>query len=64
MDERLLLRVHEAAHTLGVSRAKAYELIADRIIPSIRVGRSIRVPAKALQQWIDRQLIDHPSDTA
>ena len=53
---RLLYRVQEAADVLGISRAKAYELINRNAIPNIKVGNSIRVPAAALQRWIDRQL--------
>ena len=56
--DRLLYRVSEAAHALGVSRAKAYELIAAGVIPSIRIDGSIRVPAKALREWIDGQLAE------
>jgi excisionase family DNA binding protein len=56
MDNRLLYRVQEAAHTLGVSRSKTYELIARNEIPSIKVGGSIRVPADALRAWITQQL--------
>jgi excisionase family DNA binding protein len=54
--ERLLLRPEEAAAAIGISRAKAYELIARREIPSVRVGSSLRVPVDALKQWIERQL--------
>ncbi len=55
MTERLAYRVTEAAHAIGISRAKAYELIAlGRCRRS--VGSSIRVPADALREWIDRQL--------
>jgi len=53
--ERLLLRPIEAADLLGVGRSKVYDLIATRQIPSIRVGGSIRVPARALEQWVTRQ---------
>jgi len=56
MTERLLLRPAEAAEAIGVSRAKAYELIAAGVIPSIRVGTSIRVPVEALRAWINQQI--------
>ena len=56
--DRLAFKVPEAADTVGVSRAKMYELIAAGIIPSIKIGSSIRVPADALKAWIDRQLTD------
>jgi excisionase family DNA binding protein len=56
--QRLAYRVPEAADALGVSRAKAYELISRGEIPSIRVGSSIRVPVDALRAWMDRQLAE------
>jgi excisionase family DNA binding protein len=52
MIERLLLRVVEAAEALGVSRAKAYELIASGEIPSVKLGGCVRVPLAALEVWI------------
>jgi len=58
MTEKLLYRPAEAAEAIGVSRARAYELIAAGAIPSIRIGSSIRVPVDALRTWIKRQMSD------
>lgn len=55
MEERLLYRPTEAADLISVSRARCYELIAAGVIPSIRIGSSIRVPADALREWIGRE---------
>ena len=55
MDNKLLYRVTEAADAISVSRARAYELIASGVIPSIKVGGSIRVPVDALREWIAKQ---------
>jgi len=49
---RLLLRPPEAAEELGISRALAYRWAANGILPSIRVGRSVRIPHDALVAWI------------
>jgi excisionase family DNA binding protein len=54
--EKLLYRPSEAADVIGVSRSRAYELIASGVLPSIRVGSSVRVPVEALRAWIERQL--------
>jgi excisionase family DNA binding protein len=54
--DRLLYKPAEAADAIGVSRARAYELIAAKVLPSIRVGGSIRVPAEALRAWITKQI--------
>ena len=54
--DRMLYRPAEAADAIGVSRARAYELIAAGVIPSIRIGSSIRVPVESLREWINSQL--------
>jgi excisionase family DNA binding protein len=56
MTEKLMLRPIEAADAIGVSRSKAYELIAAGQIPSVKVGGCVRVPVVALQAWIADQL--------
>jgi excisionase family DNA binding protein len=56
MTERLMLRPTEAGDAIGVSRSKIYELIASGQIPSIRVDGAVRVPVKALEQWIAAKL--------
>ncbi len=50
----LLLRGTEVAHVLGISRALAYRWMATGILPTLKRGRCIRVPAAALDEWIVR----------
>jgi excisionase family DNA binding protein len=52
MEDRLTLTVGEAAQVLGVSRALAYELVARGELPSLRLGRRIVVPRRALEVLI------------
>jgi excisionase family DNA binding protein len=52
---RLLLTAEEVAHRLSVGRATAYELMATGVLPVVRIGRSVRVPARALEKWIEAQ---------
>lgn len=49
---RELLRAEEVARILGIGRSKTYELIARGELPSLRIGRLVRVPRHALDQWI------------
>lgn len=56
MAEKLLYKPTEVGDLIGVSRARAYELISRKVIPSIRIGTSIRVPADALKDWVRKQL--------
>jgi len=54
--EKLLLKPVEVGQMLCIGRSLVYELIAQGEIPSVRLGRCIRVPAAALRQWVeDRQ---------
>ena len=50
-----LLTVREAARLLRVGKNLAYELVQRGEIPSLRLGRQIRVPRAALVAWIDEQ---------
>lgn len=51
--EKLMFTVPEAAHQVGLSRSKLYELVLRGEIPSVTVGRSRRIPTAALAQWVD-----------
>ena len=53
--EKLLLKPSEVAQVLGIGRSLIYELIARKEIPSIRLGRCIRVPSESLQRWLRDQ---------
>jgi excisionase family DNA binding protein len=51
--EKLLLRPAEVSDLTGMGKSKTYELIAAGVIPSVRIGKSVRVPAARLRQWIE-----------
>jgi excisionase family DNA binding protein len=51
--EKLLMRPAEAAELLAVSRSKLYQLIAAGKVPSVRVGKSLRLPTEALRRWVE-----------
>lgn len=53
--EPLVLRPDEAAAVLRVSRTKVYEMAAAGILPCVRLGSSIRIPARALREWVEAQ---------
>ncbi len=53
--EKLLLKPMEAAEMLGIGRSRTYEMLAQGELPSIRIGRSVRIPVDALQLWIREQ---------
>jgi excisionase family DNA binding protein len=47
---RLLYRVKEAARQLDVSISQAYNLINRGDLEAVRLGGSLRVPARALEK--------------
>ncbi|MFN8517053.1 MAG: helix-turn-helix domain-containing protein [Thermomicrobiales bacterium] len=53
--ERLLLTVEEAARRLGIGRSLAWRLVRSGELPSVRLGRLVRVPERNLQAWLDRR---------
>jgi len=50
-----LLTVEEMAEILRIGRSSAYELCRQNEFPVIRIGRSIRIPKKALLDWIEQK---------
>jgi excisionase family DNA binding protein len=52
-DDREVLKVEEAAALMRVTKNTAYELIAKGEIPSVRLGRLIRVPRRALLAMLE-----------
>lgn len=53
MDKELdpiLLRPEEAARVLRVGRSKVYQLIQTGEVPSVKLGKSVRVPVAALRE--------------
>ena len=55
------LKVPEVAKMLRIARSRAYELVAEEEIPSVRIGRSIRVSRRELERWLEGQQYGHAS---
>jgi excisionase family DNA binding protein len=47
-----MLRIGDAARQLALSRNSLYQLVARGEIPSVKIGRSIRIPAESLATFI------------
>lgn len=50
--EKLLLKPSEVVQVLGIGRSLVYELIARGELPSVRIGRCIRVSSESIQKWV------------
>lgn len=59
--ERLTVSVEEAAEILGISRALAYSLVARQQLPSLKLGRRVVVPRRALDRMLE---VEPPASTS
>jgi excisionase family DNA binding protein len=53
-DQRLVYDVPEAGAKLGLSRNASYEAAARGEIPTIRIGRLLKVPKVAFDRMLDQ----------
>jgi excisionase family DNA binding protein len=51
-EPRILLRVEEAAHRLGIERTLMYALVRSGDVESVRVGRLRRIPVECLDEFV------------
>ncbi len=49
-----LLKIEEAARRLQLSESMLRRMTRQHEIDVVRIGRAVRIPADALQQWVDR----------
>jgi len=52
-DERLTYTVEEAGKLLGIGRSAAYAAARSGELPTLRMGRRLLVPRRALEQMLD-----------
>ena len=50
----LTLRVEDLMPILGIGRNTAYELVRSGQIRSIRIGRQLRIPKEAVQEYLSQ----------
>lgn len=58
-----MFKVEEGAQHIRVSRSKMFELLKSGEIRSVKIGRSRRIPAAALDEYVTR-LLDEQLGTA
>ena len=51
----LALRVEDLMPILGIGRNTAYELVRSGQIRSIRIGRQLRIPKEAVQEYLTKK---------
>lgn len=53
MDERITITVEEAGQRLGISRSLAYDMARTGRLPTVKFGKRLLVPTRALEAMID-----------
>jgi excisionase family DNA binding protein len=48
----ILLRAEEVAILLGLGRTKVFEMLATGELPTVRIGRCVRIPRRELDHWV------------
>jgi excisionase family DNA binding protein len=54
LDE--MLDAKDIARMFHVSLPRAYAMLASGELPVIKIGRSVRVPRRKLESWIDEKV--------
>ena len=52
-SEKLTLTLTETAWLLGISRGLAYEMVKNGEIPSVRFGKRVLAPCRALEKLLE-----------
>jgi excisionase family DNA binding protein len=63
LTDRLLLRLPEVAALLGIGRSTVYELVQRGDLPTVHVGRALRIPSAALRDWVEQQTTEAKNES-
>jgi excisionase family DNA binding protein len=64
MPNPATMTVSQSATLLGISRSSAYECVRLGSIPSLRLGRRIVVPRRAIDVLLDSVSLDGPREAS
>jgi excisionase family DNA binding protein len=51
-----ILTVPQVAKILKISHTRAYQLAKDHTLPSIKLGKNVRIPRGRFMEWLDKQV--------
>ncbi len=54
----LLMTVEQAATYAAISRSRMYELVARGTVPSVKIGKSRRIPRAEVDAWVAGMLAE------
>jgi len=49
------ITLRDMQEVLGIGSTKAYSLVASGEVPSVRIGRAIRISRKELEHWLEER---------
>jgi excisionase family DNA binding protein len=49
------IKVDEMRKHLGISRTKAYEIVASGCLEAVKIGRCLRINSQSLDLWLESQ---------
>ena len=52
----LLVSVEEAAKLLNIGRGLCYQLVQEKRLPSIRLGRRVLISRRGLEAWVQQEV--------
>jgi excisionase family DNA binding protein len=55
--DKMIYTAEETAHLLGLGMNKVYELLANKSIPSKRIGRRYLIPKSVLEKWLNENTV-------
>lgn len=58
LSEVRLLTVAEVAVILRLSKMTVYRMVKSGALPALKVGRSVRVPAQVVDEYLARSFVD------
>ena len=62
MENKLALNIKETAEVLSMSRQSVYKLIQhDNTFPVFHIGKSVRISADGLKEWVKKQTEENAS---
>ena len=59
-----LERISAAAAFLGMSRSNVYRLIHEGVLPSVKIGKSRRVPIRAVRDLVLNNMVSLSKESA
>ena len=57
MEKKLLIGANEIRSEYGQSRTRAYEILNDKTLPVIRIGKRLYVRRESFEKWLDEKQV-------